>query len=254
MKIPAIAESLTAAQVLTRIGNVPTATIVGFGSLLSPVSAAHTCPGVKNFRLARCRGWRRVFGHPAAVFFERGIARPETKEISSLSAEPVEGTSGFVVATFDVPTSELPALLEREEEYNFVEIPFYKTLVSDAAAGDDGELGRGWMCTRSTDEEVLNVRGHRAKYSEFLTPHFDKVSIWDEWGTDSGILPCPVYLRHCLLASRRDDVLKEATDSFINETFLADRETTLSDYLLTEKGKAVMDTRPPPALEGRYSG
>ena len=251
MRIPAVSESLTAAQVLSRVGGSDFATMVGFGSLLSPVSASHTCPGVVNFRLARCKGWRRVFSHPAAVFFERGIAKPETLEISSLSAEPVEGTDGFVVATFDVPATELPALLEREEEYNFVEIPFYPLTSNDV---EDQEIGRGWMCTRSTDEEVLDIRGHRAKYSSFLAPHYDSVSIWDEWGTDSGILPCPVYLRHCLLASRRDDVLKEATDSFVSETYLADRKTTLAEYLLTENGKIVMETRPPPALEGRYSG
>jgi len=33
------------------------------------------------------RGWQRVFGHPAHVFFERGIALPATKEIASLCAE-----------------------------------------------------------------------------------------------------------------------------------------------------------------------
>jgi len=57
-----------------------------------------------------------------------------------------------------------------------VEVPFYP-LRSEAggggegaaAAGDDDEaVGTGYMCTRSTDQEVLDNRGHRAKYTEAL--------------------------------------------------------------------------------------
>ncbi|GLT56119.1 hypothetical protein SLA2020_291900 [Shorea laevis] len=42
-------------------------------------------------RVARLNGFRRVFAHVASIFFEREIANPETKEISSLSVEPCEG-------------------------------------------------------------------------------------------------------------------------------------------------------------------
>ena len=49
-------------------------TILGFGSLLSEASSRTTFPDLTNFRLVRVRGWRRVFAHAAAIFFERGIA------------------------------------------------------------------------------------------------------------------------------------------------------------------------------------
>eukprot|EP01047_Picozoa_sp_COSAG01_P090674 COSAG01_NODE_22473_length_854_cov_1.332450_2_plen_199_part_01 len=108
--------SLVSAEVVAQVGAAPYACIVGFGSLLSEASAMLTCPGVRGFRLARVRGWRRVFAHPAHIFFARGIAVPATREIASLSAEPQpDGSGGFVVATFQVPTAELGALLEREE-------------------------------------------------------------------------------------------------------------------------------------------
>ena len=58
--------------------------MVGFGSLLSPTSARTTFPELQNFRIERLDNWRRVFAHTATIFFERGIARPETMEISSL--------------------------------------------------------------------------------------------------------------------------------------------------------------------------
>ena len=56
-----------------------------------------------------------------------------------------------------------------------MEVPFYP-LRSEAggggegaaAAGDDEAVGTGYMCTRSTDQEVLDNRGHRAKYTEAL--------------------------------------------------------------------------------------
>ena len=65
-----------------------TLTVLGLGSLLSERSSRTTYPRLTNFRLARVEGYRRVFGHPAGIFFERGIANAETKEFSSLCAEP----------------------------------------------------------------------------------------------------------------------------------------------------------------------
>lgn len=86
--------------------------IVGFGSLLSAESAAFTCPGVRGFQLGRVRGWRRVFGHPAHIFFARGIAKPATREIASLCAEPSgDPSKGFVMSAFEVPVAELAALV-----------------------------------------------------------------------------------------------------------------------------------------------
>jgi hypothetical protein len=79
-------------------------TILGFGSLLSERSSRTTFPDLQNFRLGRVPNYRRVFGHPASIFFQRGIANLETKEISSLSAEPCPGHAGFVCSVFDVPS------------------------------------------------------------------------------------------------------------------------------------------------------
>lgn len=48
-------------------------TLVGFGSLLSETSSRATFPTLDRFRLGRVQGFRRVFRHPAAIFFERGM-------------------------------------------------------------------------------------------------------------------------------------------------------------------------------------
>lgn len=126
--IPAVPGAMTAREVVAQVAasGAEFTGIVGFGSLLSAASAASTCPGVRNFRLGRVRGWRRVFGHPAHIFFHRGIARPDTKEIASLCAEPSEdSSSGFVMAAFEVPTVELPALVRLNlvsADYTFAHI------------------------------------------------------------------------------------------------------------------------------------
>ena len=234
---------LSAAMVTADQRDCAWTTILGFGSLLSQRSAQCTCPNLRNFQLARVKHFRRVFAHPAAVFFERGIARPETLEVSSLSTEPCAGAT-FVVAAFEVPRAEVPGLLAREEEFDFVRIPFF-----DLAT--DAPLGTGFMCTRSTDEEAFGARGLRPKYEALLGPHFPTVSIWS-WGPDSGILPCPVYCRHCVLAASAPTVPKVATDSFLDETFLADRTTSLRDHLANHPH--VMECEPPESLKERYSG
>ena len=65
-----------------------TVTILGLGSLLSERSSRSTFPDLINFRLGRVSNkYRRVFGHPASIFFQRELADMTTKEMSSLSAE-----------------------------------------------------------------------------------------------------------------------------------------------------------------------
>ena len=98
-------------------------TLVGFGSLLSERSARTTFPDLSNLRLGRLVGWRRVFAHVAPIFFERGIANVETREMSSLSVEPCPGAR-CVVSLFEAPMSDeqLAAYVEREHEFRFVAV------------------------------------------------------------------------------------------------------------------------------------
>merc|ERR1719491_2890157 len=71
-------------------GKATTVTILGLGSLLSERSSRTTFPELTNFRLGRVSNkYRRVFGHPASIFFQRGLANKHTQEFSSLSAEEV---------------------------------------------------------------------------------------------------------------------------------------------------------------------
>ena len=215
-------------------------TILGFGSLLSEQSSRLTFPDLENFRLVRVPNYRRLMQHPASIFFQRGIADPQKKNWCSLSAEPCPGGS-FVACAFEVAfEGEQRAAYElREEEFDVVSAP-YVTL-------DGAPAGEGLLCAQWTDAAYKQKYGD-AVYEE----RYGKYGVRQIWGwpRDCGATPCPVYLRHCVLAAGKAGPV--ASDSFLDETWLVDRQTTVRQFLAAHP--EVMATRPPPELEGRYSG
>lgn len=223
-------------------------TILGIGSLLSERSSRMTFPHLQNFRLGRVSNYRRVFGHPASIFFQRGIANKETLEMSSLSAEYVEDDNAtFVCTIFDVPNTDMMedgipsmAFLEREEEFDIITVPYIDL-------NDGQEKQGGILCTRSSDEAYVARWG-----MERFTKNYGQYgvnSIWG-WAPESGLLPCATYLRHCVLAAKANGL--ECFDSFLDETFLADRRTTIRSYLASKP--QIMTIEPPPELALRYGG
>lgn len=222
-------------------------TILGLGSLLSERSARMTFPDLQNFRLGRVPNYRRVFGHPASIFFQRGIANMETKEMSSLSAEYEDGHPGFVCTIFEVPNTDMMedgmpsmAYLEREEEFDIISVPYI-----DLQSGK--EVQGGVLCARSSDEMYIERWGKEHFEKQYSQYGVD--TIWG-WKRDSGLRPCATYLRHCTLAAESMGAI--CSDSFLDETFLADRKTTIRSYLA--ENPQIMTTKPPPELAVRYGG
>ncbi|XP_015900009.3 uncharacterized protein LOC107433257 [Ziziphus jujuba] len=213
--------------------------VCGFGSLLSERSARSTFPDLVNFRFARLNGFRRVFAHVTPVFLERGIARPETKEISGLSVEPCEGES-LTVTVFEIEKSEIPAYFEREIEYRFLAV-LPQTL--DGKPFDNPAV----LCACYSDEEFLRVRCKGSK--EMFFQLYGQYNIDKIWQDD--ILPCRAYLRHCVLAAKK--LGDEVYDNFLDHTFLGDRKTTIRQHLAT-KGSGIMEEEPPESLKIRYGG
>ncbi|KAG5189614.1 hypothetical protein JKP88DRAFT_256992 [Tribonema minus] len=219
---------------------VKTEDIIGFGSLLSETSARHTFPQLHDFHFVRVHGYRRVMTHPASIFFQRGIAVAATKEFSSLSTEAHEGAH-FVASVFQIDGLDLEAYVEREEEFDF--------MCADYTGLDDpSETGTGLMCARSTDAAYLARWGQSIMDERYGA--YGITSVWDAWHPGSGILPCPVYLRHCMLAATAQG--SRVLDSFLDETFLSDRVTTVRQHLHARPD--IMETEPPAHLIGRYSG
>eukprot|EP00574_Skeletonema_japonicum_P005269 CAMPEP_0201719134 /NCGR_PEP_ID=MMETSP0593-20130828/4424_1 /ASSEMBLY_ACC=CAM_ASM_000672 /TAXON_ID=267983 /ORGANISM="Skeletonema japonicum, Strain CCMP2506" /LENGTH=253 /DNA_ID=CAMNT_0048209525 /DNA_START=143 /DNA_END=907 /DNA_ORIENTATION=- len=238
-------------------------TILGFGSLLSEKSSRTTFPTLKNFRLGRVLDHRRTFAHPASIFFQRNIAKLETLEMSSLSVEYKEGFS-MVCSVFEVPNEGLAAadapgnnfvpsqkFLEREEEFEITKVRYEEIDTSDRQ-----EIKEGVICRRSTDEKYIARWGQERFQKNYLQYGINTI-----WGWNEGIRPCPVYLRHCILAAwscdsdekwSKDGVGGICYKSFLDETYLVDRVTTIREYI--DQYPEVMTTKPPDNLKERYSG
>jgi hypothetical protein len=222
-------------------------TILGFGSLLSERSARTTFPNLKNFRLGRIPNYRRVFGHPASIFFQLGIAKLENLEVSSLSAEYVGDNASFICTVFEVPNNNMMAggvpsmaFREREEEFDIITVPY-----TDLETGEEQQ--RGILCTRSSDEAYI-ARWGKERFEKYYGK-YGIDSIWG-WEQNSGLLPCALYLRHCTLAAK--SLGSACYDSFLDETFLIDRKTTIRSYLASNP--YVMRMEPPAELAARYGG
>lgn len=213
--------------------------ICGFGSLLSERSARSTFPELINFRIGKLSGFRRVFAHVAPIFFERGIAVPETKEISSLSVEPCDGES-LIITIFEITRSEIPSFIEREHEFRFLAV------VPETINGLF-YTNPAVLCARYNDEEYFQNRCKGNQ--EIFFQRYGRYGIQKIWRDD--ILPCRVYLRHCVLAA--DNLGDLVYDNFVDHTFLADRKTTIRDYLATT-GSGIMEEEPPRPLKIRYGG
>mmetsp|Transcript_27987 Transcript_27987/g.39353 ORF Transcript_27987/g.39353 Transcript_27987/m.39353 type:complete len:269 (-) Transcript_27987:481-1287(-) len=228
-------------------------TILGVGSLLSELSARCTFPELYSFRTVRVPNYRRVFSHPAPIFIQRGIGDVETLDISSLCAERDEGNKGLVATAFEIPADDflesgVPSrdFLEREHEFDIRMVPFIEE--SEGEEGkNDFKLSEGILCTKSTDDDYMKKWGR--EHFEIQYGQYGIKSIWD-WGRDSGLRPCGVYLRHCIIAAKK--MGNECYTSFLDETFLVDRTTTIREYL--EQHADVMNSLPPPALASRYGG
>ncbi|CAL4907627.1 unnamed protein product [Urochloa decumbens] len=213
--------------------------VVGFGSLLSERSARSTFPDLEGFRVAALRGFRRVFAHAAPIFFERGIAVEVTKEFSSLSVEPCEGEM-IVVTVFEIKEEEVPAFIEREHEFRFLAV---------VPEGFDGVpfTNQAVVCARYSDEEYFKERCQGSK--EIYNQRYGRFNIDKIWRDD--ILPCRLYLRHCVLAAK--NLGEPAYSNFLDHTYLGDRKTTIREYLATT-GAGIMEEEPPELLKSRYGG
>ncbi|XP_042421117.1 uncharacterized protein LOC122009157 isoform X1 [Zingiber officinale] len=213
--------------------------VLGFGSLLSERSARSTFPDLKNFRIAVLRGFRRVFAHVAPIFFERGIANEATGEVSSLSVEPCEGEF-LIVTVFEIKKEGVPAFIERENEFRFLAVyPEYLDGISFT--------NPAVVCARYSDEEYFHIRCKGNKGTFFN--QYGRYNIQKIWRDD--ILPCRVYLRHCVLAAKNLGEL--AYDNFLDHTFISDRKTSIGEYL-NSTGSGIMEEEPPEVLKYRYGG
>ncbi|KAI4338305.1 hypothetical protein L6164_016647 [Bauhinia variegata] len=213
--------------------------ICGFGSLLSERSARSTFPELRNFTVARLTGFRRVFTAVGGFFFSCGIANGKTEEIAALSVEPCEGET-IIVTVFEIKKSEIPAFIRREREYRFLAV---------APETLDGKPFSypAVLCASYSDEEFFKYRCKESK--EVYFQQYGDYKVHKIWRDD--VLPCRVYLRHCVLAAQ--SLGDAAYNNFLDHTFTGDHRTTIRQYF-EKVGSSLMEEEPPESLKTRYGG
>lgn len=228
-------------------------TILGFGSLISRYSSRRTFPELTNFRAVTIKGYRRVFQHPAGVFFTMGIADLASKRYCSLSIERAEGFS-FRAVAFNIPAdTTAEAFLAREEEFDFALLGLVDSSEEEGKeevfALESTSSKRALVCTAFTDAQYIERWG-QAIFDE----KYAKLGLATIWGhsKDSGVLPCSAYLRHCYLASEAFSA--DMHNSFLDDTYLVDRTTTIRQYIADHPEVLTLPADLSPAIAGRYQG
>ena len=245
-----------------------TITILGFGSLLSEKSSRLTFPTLTNFRLVRVPNYQRMFAHPTSIFFQRNIANLSTLEMASLSCE-YNPNSSFIATAFDIPVSDMidtttntytPKIefVQREEEFAIIPVPYMEEHLD---IGDNDavvvttttEIATkhkvGMICAKSSDEIYMAKWGYdhfQVRYQQYGIS-----GIWNYPTTFISIKPCTIYLYHCYKASQ--NMGDKCHASFLDETYLVDRTTTLRQYL-NDHPTLFHNLQIPPELQDRYCG
>ena len=223
-------------------------TILGYGALLSETSSRLTFPALSNFRYVRVKGMRRVFAHPHLFLLREGITDPEqTLKLASLSVEPTNDDNvSFIATAFEVSLDDeqRQKFVNREKGYRIV-----TTTYESITTNNDDHSNP--TCEKSGGEGIICIASDDSKL-DFEVPASikNKGGVW-HWSKTSGLLPANIYLRHCILSLK--PIGGPPYDSFLHETYLADRETTLAEYL-EENCDEVMSSHPPTHLTNRFGG
>lgn len=194
-------------------------TVTGYGSLLSAKSARSSFPRLTDFRPGIVKQYKRVFNKVGVIFVEKGLADWETMEVSSCST--VESSSDHIqVSIFEIPSEDFDVFFEREHRFRHIDVKAHSL---------DGLLE--WdaiMCTEYSDEEYREERFiNDEDYYKRVGHIYDGVL----WRDD--ILPCRTYLKHCLGAAK--SMSDDCYDNFLDHSYLADKKTTIREYLTRNK-------------------
>ena len=136
---------------------------------------------------------------------------------------------------------EQAAFEAREAAYVFARVPYGPVVPTGARSevparvveqGARGRLPHGLMCLAGDDETFRAAVGE-AEFERATAGAGG--SAWDRWGAQSGLEPAPLYLRHCVLAARA--LGAEAAANFEGGTLLADRRTSVAEYLRAEAAR-----------------
>ena len=186
----------------------------GYGSLVYEDWARASVPGLSGFGLYQLKGYRRVFGkvHPFCIY--RGEANWETMEAAACFIEPDEN-SELIVSGFQVPKEEYRKLRERECDYQEAEV----TLEQQGKEAQKARVFEGYGHDSNLPAPTSEIYKHWPWMAEKYQGNIYREDLF----------PSQPYLWRCLSAHALagDGVY----DNFLGTSYLADRKTTLAEYV-----------------------
>jgi hypothetical protein len=205
-------------------------TVAGYASLMDEASARETTPSLSRFRYGRIDGYCRVFNLVSIVNIKRGLATG--RRLATATARPCPDTY-LLVAHFDMPLDELPALLARERRLRV-------SCAAYACPSDGG--GRALLFTEYSHDEYVRERcaNDAATYHEEVGAFYSGSRIYRD-----DLLPVPSYVLRCVRAQRRAG--RAYLDNLLSFSFLGDGRTTLRAHLQHEL--AGPPSLPPPTAD-----
>ena len=193
--------------------------VVGYGSLLSEVSARETVPGLQNFRLVNVSGYRRIFNKVGVVFISRHGADADSREIASCSTQ-ADAESSIICSQFECSEDDFLELYEREHRFRWIEVSTESlSPVSEMELPTQARMCSGFSDTDYRLNKCITPDEYQRRVGQYY-----QGPLWRE-----DILPFPRYLFFCLQAAATQGA--EVVDNFLDSSYLADDVTTLRVYV-----------------------
>ena len=189
-------------------------TVIGYASLLSPISIRRLFPNVGRIIPVEIYGHARCFNSYGTLSIAKGLAQKDDKELAHAAAILRPGSTLYALA-FELDKTDFETYQRHEFRYDLREV--------QVVSRETGEALSAIICYEGADHlidtSLVGVRDIYALYAQYGVSAF--------WHTKH--LPAQVYLRHCLAAAR--ELGEDWVSNFLNTSFIHDRETSLRDYL-----------------------
>jgi len=126
-----------------------------------------------------------------------------------------------MVTVFEIPKREYPAFVEREKSLRLIDVGVQSL--------DGKESWDAIMCAEYSDKEFReNIFKDEKEYFNEVGQYYNG-KIWRD-----DILPCRAYLFHCIRSAK--NISAEFYDNFLDHTYLADKTTTIREYMSSRPG------------------
>ena len=188
--------------------------VIGYASLLSPISIRRLFPNVGNMIPVRIPGHARCFNSYGTLSIKKGLVKKGDKEVASAAAILRPGSMIYALV-FQLDKTDFETYRRHEFRYDLQEIEVFSR--------DTGKPLRAIICYEGADHRIdttlVGVADIYALYAQHEVQSF--------WNRPD--LPAKTYLEHCLAAAR--ELGPDYVGNFLDTSFLHDRETSVRTYL-----------------------